>query len=218
MGKISILTKEQRILLDGLKGDPFIAKTFYFTGGTALSEYYLHHRYSEDIDLFSETPFDTQFVFSAMSSLQKTYGFSYRSEHVATVYMFYIEFPQKPMFKIDFNHYAYKRLEPGTLSDGLSIDSLLDIAVNKLLTVTQRNDVKDFVDVFFLEPKFGMWDLIQGVKVKFHIEVEPWLLATDLLKVEDFTALPKMIAPLSLITLKQFFRQKAKALAKKSVA
>ena len=27
---------------------------FYLTGGTALSDFYLHHRYSEDIDLFTE--------------------------------------------------------------------------------------------------------------------------------------------------------------------
>ncbi|MDR1696214.1 MAG: nucleotidyl transferase AbiEii/AbiGii toxin family protein [Endomicrobium sp.] len=26
--------------------------SFYFSGGTALSEYYLRHRYSEDLDFF----------------------------------------------------------------------------------------------------------------------------------------------------------------------
>lgn len=31
-----------------------MCKKFYFTGGTPLSAFYLFHRLSEDVDLFSE--------------------------------------------------------------------------------------------------------------------------------------------------------------------
>ena len=34
--------------------DSQITSRFYLTGGTALSEFYLRHRLSEDLDLFSE--------------------------------------------------------------------------------------------------------------------------------------------------------------------
>ncbi len=50
MGK-TILTPTQRQVLDILaKNSKFTS--FYLTGGTALSEYYLHHRLSEDLDFF----------------------------------------------------------------------------------------------------------------------------------------------------------------------
>jgi len=48
MGKVSILTKEQNIILAEVRKSPFLQQ-FYLTGGTALSAYYLAHRYSEDL-------------------------------------------------------------------------------------------------------------------------------------------------------------------------
>lgn len=217
MGKIYILTKGQKIILDGIKSQEYISSNFYFTGGTALSEYYLRHRYSEDLDFFTEKEFDHGIIFSIIRKLSKKYGFEFKSEAVASVYMFYIQFPKRPGIKVDFNHYDFKRLDKGINREGLHIDSLLDIATNKLLTITQRNDVKDFVDFYCLEPKFGIWDLIEGVKVKFRMELELDLLASDLLKIEDFTNLPKMIKPLKLSVLQKFFRQKAKEVGRRAV-
>ena len=43
----------------------------------------------------------------------------------------------------------HKRLEEGTKIKGFTVDSLRDIATNKLLTINQRTQVKDFVDLFF---------------------------------------------------------------------
>lgn len=217
MGKISILTKKQKVILDGIKKDDFIFSNFYFTGGTALSEYYLHHRLSEDLDFFTERDFDHKLIFSLITNLSNRYGFHFRSEAVASVYMFYIQFPNTPAIKVDFNFYDYQRLDKSIEKDGLHIDSLLDIATNKLLTITQRNDVKDFVDFYYLEPKFGIWDLIEGVKIKFKMELELDLLASDLLKIDDFTILPKMIKPLSLEKLRKFFREKAVEIGKRAV-
>jgi len=34
--------------------EPYLLRNYYFTGGTVLSEFYLKHRISKDIDLFSE--------------------------------------------------------------------------------------------------------------------------------------------------------------------
>jgi len=96
-------------------------------------------------------------------------------------------------------------------------EPFFEIAVNKLLTVTQRSTVKDFVDLYFLLDKFTIWDLIGGVRIKFRMELEPYILASNFLKVEDFDFLPKMILPLTLEELKIFFRQKAKEMGLQSV-
>ena len=50
----TILTDRQKTLLNLLGNDKTIKKYFYFTCGTALAEFYLHHRYSEDRDFFSQ--------------------------------------------------------------------------------------------------------------------------------------------------------------------
>ena len=46
----TILAKRQQNLLTLLKRNENITDNFYLSGGTALSEYYLHHRYSENLD------------------------------------------------------------------------------------------------------------------------------------------------------------------------
>ena len=53
MGK-TILTPKQSQFLELVQKEQGITKRFYFTGGTALSEFYLKHRISHDIDLFTD--------------------------------------------------------------------------------------------------------------------------------------------------------------------
>ena len=50
----TILTPHQSQFLELVGQEPDLVKDYYFTGGTALTEYYLKHRISEDIDLFTE--------------------------------------------------------------------------------------------------------------------------------------------------------------------
>src|SRR5436190_2938449 len=101
--------------------------------------------------------------------------------------------------------------------NGIDVDSLIDIAVNKLLVTQQRTEVKDFVDLYFLLKKFTVWDLIEGVRIKFKVTIDPLIIGSDFLKVESFDYLPKMIKPLSLKELKRFFKEKAKDVGLKVV-
>ena len=54
MGQKTILSPVQRKFLDLAIEESYILKHYYWTGGTVLSEIYLHHRDSHDIDLFTE--------------------------------------------------------------------------------------------------------------------------------------------------------------------
>ena len=47
-----ILTENQTNLLFAISGDKEICRCFYLIGGTALAEFYLYHRLSEDLDFF----------------------------------------------------------------------------------------------------------------------------------------------------------------------
>lgn len=220
MGKISILNQQQKIIFKEIASDKYFSKNFYFTGGSALAEFYLKHRLSDDLDFFSEKEIETQTILTKISQLSKKYNFRFLPRLVEVVYRFEITFPKNIRFKVDFGFYPFERLEKGKNFQDLEIDSLKDIAANKLLTINQRNDVKDFVDLYFVLKEEGLtiWDLIYASKKKFkRLDFDILLLAQDFLKVEDFKVLPKMIKPLTLPQLKEFFRQQAKKLGKKAV-
>lgn len=217
MGKIPILTKEQETVLGEIIKIKYFKDNFYFSGGTALSLIYLKHRYSEDIDLFSEKSFDNQTIFTLMQGLSKKLHFEIQSDFKEVVYIFNLTFKNNTKLKVDFGYYPYQKIEKEQLIESFKVDSLIDIAVNKLLTITQRTDVKDFVDLYFLLKKFTVWTLIDGVKVKFRVKLEPMLVGGDFLKIEDFDFLPKMLVPLNLDELKVFYRDQAKKLGMKVV-
>lgn len=217
MGKVSILTKEQQIILDLVADSEFFRKNFYFTGGTALSSMYLHHRESVDLDFFSFKRFNIQTIDQFLTDWSSHHQFSFESDYRDPLYVCFLTFSNKKRLKVDFSYFPHTQLEIGPEYRYFPVDSYLDIAVNKILAVTQRIEVKDFVDLYFLLRKFSIWDLREGVRIKFQRELEPMMLGADLLSVEDFTFLPKMHLSLTLNQLKVFFRKEAKKLGRTAV-
>ena len=208
------LTKKQRLIFDEFANNSFLRTNLYFTGGTALSAVYLQHRLSEDLDFFSEKEFDIQTITDIITKWSRKLAFAFERREIGNAHIHQFQFEDGENLKVDFALYPYELLEKGKVVKGVSIDSLLDIATNKLLTISQRTQVKDFVDLYFLLKKYTIWDLIDGAKVKFRLKTEPLLVAYDFLKVESFENLPEMLKPLTLEELKMFFREKAKQLGK----
>src|SRR3989344_4231198 len=219
MGKVRILTENQKFILEGINQSDYLRNRFYFTGGTVLSEYYLQHRYSDDLDFFTEEKFNNYIIFTLMSDWSKKYHVRFNSRFAEVVYRFDLKFSDSSGFKVDFGFYPYKQIEKATRVNGITIDSLRDIATNKLTTINQRTDIKDFVDLYFiLQHHYSIWDLFYSAEIKFkNMDLDMELIAMDMLKIEDFIELPKMIKPITLDELKIFFRQKAKELGLKSV-
>lgn len=213
MGKVSILTEEQKIVLREFAKDGFLTSNFYFTGGTALSEVYLKHRYSEDLDFFSFTDFDVKAITQRINNWSEKHNFTFEERFIDPTHIFFLKFKKKVQIKVDFAYYPYHHLrKPSLYETSILVDSELDIAVNKLLSIKQRSEVKDYVDLYYLFEKFTFWDLKEGVGIKFNVEIEPLTAAADFLAVEDFEFLPRMIKPLTLEKLKVYFRKEAKKL------
>lgn len=218
MGKTTIVTPRQQTILNRVCDDRFFTDTFYFTGGTALSEFYLHHRLSDDLDFFSDLPYDPQRILAALTGWSKTLHFTIQNQFVDPTHICLLTYPDKAVIKVDFARYPYPSLAPKTMFKGsLRVDSLLDIAVNKLVTLTQRSEVKDFVDLYYLFDTFTFWDLRDGAKEKFHVELEPYMVAANFMAVEDFDYLPIMRKKLTVEELKEFYRKKAQELSKKNI-
>ncbi len=218
MGKISVIDKNQKIILEEVSNNTFLTSTFYFTGGTALSEVYYQHRESIDLDFFTVKKFEPQVVLEILQNLGQKFNFKIQTRFIDPVNIYLLEFKDLTKLKLDFCYYPYDQLEKLVVyKNSLTVDSKFDIGVNKLLTLTQRYEVKDFVDLYFLLQDFSFWDLKEGVKMKFKIDIDPYLIATDVLAVEDFEFLPRMIKPLDLDQLKDYYRQFSKGLAKESL-
>lgn len=207
-------TPLQKQFLTALLADPYIRNMFYLTGGTALSACYLNHRASEDIDLFSQTPLDEPRVVRIMSERVSPIATHIDYARIGDRLTYTIEFPEKQMLKIDVVYYPYKQLEKsGKTFLGLTIDSIADIGVNKLMTLSQRTTAKDYVDLYFILKKYTMWDLREGVAHKFKMDIEPFYAASLYTNVQNIETLPVMKKKLSLDTLKAFFLAEGKRLA-----
>lgn len=217
MGQKRVLTEKQQLIFSEIAGDSFLSSQFYFTGGTALSVFYLQHRESDDLDFFSETEFGPQVVLAKINQMAKRLRFEFVYTVIENNHIFQLVFQGKEQLKVDFTYYPHGRIEKGLVFKGVTIDSLPDIAANKLMTVIQRSEVKDFVDVYFLLGKYTVWDLLRFTEVKFGAKTDPFLIASDFMKTGEFEFMPKMIKPLTLIRLKEFFVETARELSKKEV-
>lgn len=209
-----ILKNWQKKVIGFLISFPGFEK-FYLTGGTALSAFYLHHRISDDLDFFSYCDIDSIFIHDLANKIKNFMGVSeMRFSRLYDRYQFfYLIGNNNEEIKIEFAKYPFLQVEPIKVFNGLFIDSERDIAINKLATILDRFDPKDFVDLYFLLPKFSLNELRKGVEIKFGIKIDPLFLGSELSKARRIMALPKMIKPLTVDELKNFFLSEIKKIS-----
>lgn len=212
------LTSRQKQLLDLALKEPYILNTFYLSGGTALSYWYLHHRQSDDLDFFSTIPFDYDKVMRWLRQNERHIGYDQvRFDEDFGFLKVDIHFPDKQRLLIDFHHYTNMTLEPGCDWQGLKIDSLTDITVNKLDTISIRPRTRDFVDLYFIfqsKPQ-KLNTLLPLVEKKFKESIDPIQLAKNLLKVVEYTDYPKMLVPFKKEDMCDFYENLARKLKSK---
>lgn len=215
MGK-TILTPKQLEFLELVAGEKQITKRFYLTGGTALSEFYLHHRLSEDIDLFCEEEEVDQRVVEAFlkkkSSLLRVAEIK-RSQFLG-LYSYMLIYNDGEKLKVDFNYYPFLRIERKKKFRDLEIDSLYDIAVNKLHTLFMKPRSRDYIDLYFIMngENYSLKRLILDAKAKFDWHIDRVNLASQFLRVSEFADFSKMLKPLDREKMNQFFLALAKSL------
>lgn len=208
----SVLTPQQELALK-LIAQTNLAKSFYFSGGTALSHYYLQHRFSEDLGFFSEDEFDPQEITISLTQLKDELGFKsfdYQSSFNRNLY--FLRFPKKYILKLEFTYYPFKQVETPSLKDNLLVDSSIDIATNKLFTINQKPRGRDYFDLFHLIKKYNytLEDLRVKAKLKFDWHIDPLQLATKLFEVDQHLDDPIIIKKVKQKDLTSFFQTQAK--------
>lgn len=209
------LTPKQEQLLDLAVNEPYFLKTFYLSGGTALSSWYLHHRESDDLDFFSEVSFDYERVARWFREKQSEIG--YNSKFIDEDYGFLmvsLRYPDDTFLKIDFNHYSRSRVTKGIRWRGLEIDSLYEISINKLQTISTSPRTRDYVDLYFIlqNEDWSVDALMLDAAKKFPEKIDPLKLAKNFAKVSEYADLPKMLLPFNQKAMEKFFLNLAKSL------
>lgn len=219
LGK-TILTSQQFNFLECIRNEKQITKRFYLTGGTALAEFYLKHRLSEDIDLFSEEQeVDQKQVeaFLRKISPQLKVVKIKKSQFLGLV-SYKLVFKERQELKVDFNFYPFPRIAKGKKYQNLEIDSIYDIAANKVHTLFMKPRARDYIDLYFILTKFryNLSKLILDAKAKFDWHIDPVTLSSQFLKVKGFpkSEFPKMLISFDQKAMEDFFLNLAKSLEK----
>lgn len=214
-----VLTETQISLLEEIGKNEFIAQNFYLTGGTALAGFYLNHRYSEDLDFFSENEFDVLQIDIALQKIRKKLGVSkidFQQSYNRNI--FFLNFGEIAV-KTEFTYFPFRRIETGKKEYGIQIDSLLDIAVNKLFSVYQRTQARDYVDLYAIVKKtdYIIEDLIKKARSKFDFHIDFLQLGSQFVKAGETKDYPRMIVKIEPDELEEFFLTEAKKLKNKII-
>lgn len=187
-----------------------LSKKFYLSGGTALSEFYLHHRISEDLDFFTQEELDLEQLKRFINLVaKKTGAIKVEFQHGFGLYSFFLS-DGKQRQKIDFGQYPFGPIEELRQFGDLLVESLYDIAVNKTHTIAFRPRLRDFIDLYFIlqqEKNWNFQDLLQKSFEKFEMKVDSLQLGENLLQVKKLEDLPKMIKKVNLSKVQDFFLQ-----------
>ncbi len=211
MVKKTILTKNQQLLLNEIGKNKAISEAFYLGGGTALAEFYLKHRLSEDLDFFTENEFDPLSISAFLKSIQKKMKITkidYQQSFNRNLFFITIG---KDIIKTEFTYYPFPRIESKLTMNGMAIDSLLDIAVNKVFTIYQKPRSRDFIDLYLIIKKTGwkMSDLIKKAKAKFDYYIDLLQLGTQFVRATEVEDFPKMLIKLPHSGWQKFFLAEA---------
>ncbi|MDP3934689.1 MAG: nucleotidyl transferase AbiEii/AbiGii toxin family protein [Candidatus Giovannonibacteria bacterium] len=211
-----IITFEQDRFLELAGKSQYLRDNFYFTGGTPLAVFYLQHRLSEDIDLFiedKEVPLN--FVSSFIKKIGKVLGIQKTDyTNFLGLHSFQLYFSKTNILKVDFNYYPFPRIEKGIKYKNIEVDSILDIAVNKVHTIAMKPRARDFIDIYFIikEKGYRFNDLLKKAKIKFDWHIDPLQLGSRLFMAREVKDFPRMIKKIDHKEWQNFFFKEAKKL------
>lgn len=147
------ISATQREVFLQLIAEPTIESQFFLTGGTALAVFYIQHRYSNDLDLFTRQHVN-------LADLDFWIKRRWPKESVII--------KQSPNFlscliretKVDLviDPLSIEERRPSVLFENqhrFSIDTVHSIASNKLCACVSRTEPKDYIDLYVLVERFS---------------------------------------------------------------
>ena len=137
----------------------------FLVGGTALA-LQLGHRISVDIDLFSETDFDTNEILSELRQ-DLELQVIIQKEKNSLIINARKKNTNNEFVKVDFVKYAYPLLKELKNEDGIRLLSVEDIIPMKLSAIANRGAKKDFFDIYELMKTYSLSDMFELFSKKY---------------------------------------------------
>jgi len=193
---------------------------FYLTDGTALAEFYLGHRISFDLDLFTSEEALILPVSYQVEKLCPDYNMSVTVTRRFDSYVEFLFSNGDEQLKVDLALDSPFRFQPPQLADvGIMVNDFQDIKVDKLLAYFGRAEPRDAIDLYFLmqqEPVQGLLELAAQKDTGF----DQYWFAVALNRAQSFPdeieRWPvKMLLPCNPIHLKHVFQNLADDLMRK---
>lgn len=201
---MKILTPLQEEVLQHFFAVPDLLRHFYLTGGTALAAFYLHHRYSDDLDFFTHSV-EIDSIDTVVEDTLTHAGLTVAKERSSATYRRY---RVNGELQIDIVRDVAMRVGAPQWHGRYLVDDPKNIAANKITAIYGRLDAKDYVDLYLLMQRFSynFFDLFTLAQQKDGgLEYFQW--AKVITDVDTLTVLPRMIEPLSLSDVRKFFHQ-----------
>ncbi|MBI1745382.1 MAG: nucleotidyl transferase AbiEii/AbiGii toxin family protein [Acidobacteria bacterium] len=210
-----VLTDLQSKVLMALFDRGFGDEGYFLSGGTALSEFYLQHRYSDDLDFFTRKPDPLDKDFRKVQEILASVGLTIDEQPETDAdfgrFFVYPEGQIENQLKLEFIKDVAAQMDEPQTHERIVMDSFEDIAVNKICAIYGREppDLKDYCDLFFIlkESRYTLDYLIGRAREKdavFDGEDGTLVFATNLHRVQKLRKLPRMIKPLGLEELRTF--------------
>jgi hypothetical protein len=158
---------------------------FYLTGGTALTEFYLAHRKSFDLDIFTtEKALVIPFSRAFEDEIKKVFQIK-----VIRRLETFVEFEvsgkdEKTRVQIAIDS-PFRFENPVDSDIGIKVNDYTDLIVDKLLAFFGRVEPRDAVDLFFILKDEDFWKLTELAKGK-DPGFDLYWMAIALKKVENF--------------------------------
>ena len=143
---------------------------FYLTGGTALGRYYLHHRFSDDLDFFVNRDInfkeETRRIYLLLQeNIHVDTGSTIDADEFVRIWI-----EGEVRMKLEFvNDIAFR--EGKTLfQNSIPLDNPLNILTNKLGAMLSRDEAKDIFDIVTFAGHFSFnWKTIYRIAIKKQI-------------------------------------------------
>ncbi|MBE3520058.1 MAG: nucleotidyl transferase AbiEii/AbiGii toxin family protein [Firmicutes bacterium] len=206
-----VIPEPIRLLLPGI-ASVVSSEGFYLAGGTAAA-LQLGHRQSVDLDFFSPQPFNPDKLVDRLSELGDVHVVSAARDtlnvHISGV-------------RVSFFQYAYPLIAPVANYQGLTLASLRDISLMKIVAVSNRGSRKDFVDLYAICTRvWSLKEALDSLPRKFGKRYSLAHILRSLTYFEDAEREPELqlLDPaISWPEVKKFFREEVLAYMRASKA
>jgi predicted nucleotidyltransferase component of viral defense system len=150
---------------------------FYLTGGTCLNRFYFEERYSDDLDLFTNS--SNTFAYSAREIVDRVShaGYAVETQVDSKDFIRINATGDEVVLQIDFINDRVKRFGSFNYKKGCKLDNPLNILSNKITAILSRDNPKDIFDLYLISQNtsFHWADILAQAREKLHFQKEDLL-------------------------------------------